>query len=141
MFGWFRRYVRKIGFFGVEVEFYPPTDTAVASPTLPPPPATSEPPPIGPHGSDSTWFVKWPPPPEVIALRARYKNLIWAAINADEIRRLLGEYWHEEQATWTVCGGEPWSETAEAAFFRAAAKATDRRKGINVMEGVQKNLY
>lgn len=27
MFGWFRRCVRKIGIFGVEVEFHPPTDT------------------------------------------------------------------------------------------------------------------
>lgn len=27
MFRWFRKYVRKIGVFGVEVEFHPPTDT------------------------------------------------------------------------------------------------------------------
>jgi len=27
MFGWFRKYIRKIGIFGVEVEFHPPTDT------------------------------------------------------------------------------------------------------------------
>jgi hypothetical protein len=26
MFGWFRKYVRKIGIFGVEVEFHPPAD-------------------------------------------------------------------------------------------------------------------
>ena len=28
IFGWFRKHVRKIGIFGVEVEFHPPTDTA-----------------------------------------------------------------------------------------------------------------
>ena len=36
MFGWFRRYIRKIGIFGVEVEFHPPTDAspAVSTPAV-----------------------------------------------------------------------------------------------------------
>lgn len=34
MFSWFRRYVQKIGIFGVEVEFRPPNDTST---TVPPP--------------------------------------------------------------------------------------------------------
>jgi hypothetical protein len=33
MFGWFRKYIRKIGIFGVEVEFHPPTDTTMDKPT------------------------------------------------------------------------------------------------------------
>ena len=33
MFGWFRKYVRKVGIFGVEVEFHPPTEVA-ANPTV-----------------------------------------------------------------------------------------------------------
>lgn len=43
MFGWFRKNVRKIGIFGVEVEFQPPTDPAVlaASPKPADPPAAS----------------------------------------------------------------------------------------------------
>lgn len=42
MFWWFRKYVRKIGIFGVEVEFHPPTETVSpatapksAEPTIP----------------------------------------------------------------------------------------------------------
>ncbi len=32
MFGWFRRYVRKVGILGVEVEFHPPTGTTAGAP-------------------------------------------------------------------------------------------------------------
>jgi len=40
MFGWFRKYVRKIGIFGVEVEFHPPTETTVtATPAATPRPS------------------------------------------------------------------------------------------------------
>lgn len=35
VFGWFRKYVRKIGVFGIEVEFHPPTEAA-HSPAPPP---------------------------------------------------------------------------------------------------------
>jgi alkylated DNA nucleotide flippase Atl1 len=40
MFGWFRKYIRRIRVFGVEVEFHPPTDTA---PTVPAPADGREP--------------------------------------------------------------------------------------------------
>src|SRR4051794_18906326 len=33
MFAWFRRYIRKIGIFGVEVEFHPPEQTVTDKPT------------------------------------------------------------------------------------------------------------
>ena len=36
MFGWFRKYVRKIGVFGVEVEFHPPTEAAPSPAALTP---------------------------------------------------------------------------------------------------------
>lgn len=98
-------------------------------------------PPVGEHGSDSTWFTKWPPTAEIVAIRARYKNLLWQSATAEELRRLLGEYWRDEQAEWIASGREPWSESAESAYFRAAAKATDRRKAIHVIEGVQRNSY
>lgn len=39
VFGWFRKYIRKIGVFGVEVEFHPPTDVTVHKPTALPPSA------------------------------------------------------------------------------------------------------
>jgi hypothetical protein len=42
VFGWFRKYVRKIGIFGVEVEFHPPTETS-ASVTPPEPPPVAVP--------------------------------------------------------------------------------------------------
>ncbi|HEY1191820.1 MAG TPA: hypothetical protein VGE74_29580, partial [Gemmata sp.] len=36
VFGWFRKYVRKIGVFGVEVEFHPPTEaTTPITPSTP----------------------------------------------------------------------------------------------------------
>ena len=43
MLGWFRKYVRKVGVFGVEVEFHPPTEPArPATPSVPfGPPATA----------------------------------------------------------------------------------------------------
>lgn len=37
MFGWFRKYVRKIGIFGIEVEFRPPADVAAHNPGTQPP--------------------------------------------------------------------------------------------------------
>ena len=33
MFGWFRRYIRKIGIFGIEVEFHPPTEVVPTTTT------------------------------------------------------------------------------------------------------------
>ncbi|MDB5310201.1 MAG: hypothetical protein JWO38_4403 [Gemmataceae bacterium] len=112
-----------------------------------PSPATARPedrPPAaacGEHGSDSHWFVKWKPIPEVVALRARYKDLAWSAPDAATMRRLLEEYWAEEQATCVAAGQDPWGEPAEAAFRRAVRKVNDRTQAINVIEGVQKNLY
>ena len=32
MFGWFRRYVRKVAFFGFEVELQPPTESGADKP-------------------------------------------------------------------------------------------------------------
>lgn len=142
MFRWFRRCVRKIGIFGVEVEFHPPTETGpVPSTATVQSPSGLDSPATGQHGSDSKWFVKWAPTPEVIAVRARYKDLIWAASGAEEIRRLLAEYWYQEQTTWTACSKHAWGATAEAAFFRAVAKTSDRQEGIDVIEGVQGNRY
>lgn len=36
MFGWFRKYVRKIGILGVEIEFHPPAEPAAHSATTTP---------------------------------------------------------------------------------------------------------
>jgi len=43
VFAWFRKYVRKIGIFGVEVEFHPPTEAAApaVTPKYSEPPATT----------------------------------------------------------------------------------------------------
>jgi hypothetical protein len=46
MFGWFRRYIRRISIFGVEVEFHPPTEPPKADtppPTAPLPATTPSP--------------------------------------------------------------------------------------------------
>lgn len=49
MFGWFRKYVRKIGIFGVEVEFHPPMEPPVpATPKEPQSPRAPELPPVRP---------------------------------------------------------------------------------------------
>ncbi len=91
MFGWFRKYVRKIGIFGVEVEFHPPTEPATAvlpqpsdSPAIPTPPAavprTVRPPaatcPPGSMAADRAAFLTKVEEYEGAAARARYEPVL-----------------------------------------------------------------
>ncbi len=77
MFGWFRKYVRKIGIFGVEVEFHPPTDSLKDKPTAVP---ASEPTPLASSGA--TVVAEPPKPittPKPVAQRTRTVDEVMAA--------------------------------------------------------------
>jgi len=90
------------------------------------------------HGSDSSWWEKWQPTPEIVSIRAKYKDLLWAENDVPRLKEILQNFWDEEQAAW---GEDTWNTPARNRFFKAVSQVTNRELAIRVIENLQAGKY